>query len=222
MPSPCYCEAAKLTLNGPPNAGGFDHGEEKTESEDCAQRARGRLPLRRFDADRQPRGYFAARAARAERSGRDRLRGHAADHEASLALRHSQAHGQLPRAQRNHARARDRDRAGAGRQSGAGQRCGHAGHLRSRLSARQPVPAARNSGGSGAGSVGAGGGALGFRHAHRGVRVRGVLAVAADRAAQGAARAGGGAAHARASTRRRTGCSTRSRTRSKFSAIARR
>ena len=90
------------------------------------------MPVRRRHAHRESGRHFAARLAHSERSGRDRLRRHAPDPEAAFAFRYSKAAGELPRAQRNHARAGNRHRAGARRANCAGHRRRHAGNFRSR------------------------------------------------------------------------------------------
>src|SRR5271156_655897 len=64
-----------------------------------SKRTRRGMSICRGDAYRQPGRYFAARFARFERIGRDRLRRHAADAEAALAFRHTETAGELPRAQ---------------------------------------------------------------------------------------------------------------------------
>ena len=103
--------------------------EELGAGERRHERAAGRLP----DADRQPRGHHAARARRAARGRRDRVRGHAHDARccstatASSAERvrydeHTERRA-APRAGRADARGRDR-RAGQRRRDAARQRPG--------------------------------------------------------------------------------------------------
>ena len=115
------------------------------EARDRTRRARDRLRGR--DADRQPRGSVAARAARAARGGADRVRGHAPHGAAVPALRDRHAARLAARAQRGAARARAARAARARRVARAGLRRGHAARLRSRANAwcaRRSTPASRS------------------------------------------------------------------------------
>ena len=138
------------------------------------------------DADRESRGHHAAGAARAEGSGRDRLRGHAADAEVAQSLCDRDADDQLSRAQRDDEVGGAGERDAGGRERGAGDRRGDAGDFRSGVPADYAGDSASCAGGADPGGIGVSGGAGGERAAHGFVSLQRISSGEARGAAGGA------------------------------------